>query len=128
MGVDRDAFYDQRRFAVLPMAFCFPGYDARGADLPPPPLCAASWRAAALAAMPRVRLTLLVGGHAQRWHLRRARPVTEAVRDWRAAGPALLPLPHPSWRNSAWLKRNPWFEAELVPELRARIAAALQEA
>ena len=112
------------RFAVLPMAFCFPGYDARGADLPPPPLCAATWRARALAAMPAVRLTLLIGGYAQRWHLGGpARPVADAVRDWRAARPGVLPLPHPSWRNTGWLKRNPWFEAELVPELRARVAA-----
>jgi uracil-DNA glycosylase len=125
LGVDRDTFYDRRRFAVLPMAFCFPGYDARGADLPPPPVCAATWRARALAAMPQARLTLLVGGHAQRWHLGRPRPVAEAVRAWRACPPGLLPLPHPSWRNSAWLKRNPWFEAELVPELRARVGALL---
>jgi uracil-DNA glycosylase len=76
--------------------------------------------------MPRVRLTLLVGGHAQAWHLGR-RPVTEAVRDWRTAGP-LIPLPHPSWRNTAWLKRNPWFEAELVPELRRRVRRLLDEA
>lgn len=122
LGVDRAAFYDRRRFAVLPMAFCFPGY-ARGADLPPPPVCAERWRRAALAAMPRVRLTLLIGGHAQRWHGGRNRPVTDAVRDWRAWGPAMLPLPHPSWRNSGWLKRNPWFEAEVVPELRRRLAA-----
>ncbi len=125
LGVDREAFYDRRRFAVLPMAFCFPGYDAGGADLPPPPLCASLWRARALAAMPAVRLTLLIGSHAQRWHLGRTRPVAAAVGDWRAAPPGLLPLPHPSWRNTAWLKRNPWFEAELVPELRARVAALL---
>jgi uracil-DNA glycosylase len=125
LGVGREVFYDRDRFAVLPMAFCFPGYDARGADLPPPALCAATWRARALAAMPQVRLTLLVGGHAQRWHLGRAPSVAARVRDWRACGPEVLPLPHPSWRNIAWLKRNPWFEAELVPELRARVAALL---
>lgn len=126
LGVDRASFYDRRRFAVLPMAFCFPGYSAAGSDLPPPPLCATLWRARALAAMPQVRLTLLIGAHAQRWHLGRGRPVAEAVADWRAALPALLPLPHPSWRNTAWLKRNPWFEAEVVPELRARVAALLE--
>ena len=128
LGVDRLAFYDRRLFAVLPMAFCFPGYDARGADLPPPPLCAATWRARALAAMPGVRLTLLVGGHALRWHLGSARPVAEVVRDWRAAPAGVLPLPHPSWRNTGWLNRTPWFEAELVPELRARVAALLPTA
>jgi uracil-DNA glycosylase len=126
LGVDRETFYDRRRFAVLPMAFCFPGYDAKGADLPPPPICAATWRARALAAMPAVRLTLLVGGHAQRWHLgRAARPVTDTVRAWGELGSAVLPLPHPSWRNTAWLERNPWFEAELLPELRARVARLL---
>ena len=126
LGVDRAAFYDRRRFAVLPMAFCFPGYDAKGADLPPPPLCAATWRARALAAMPAVRLTVLIGGHAQRWHLGRATgSVTETVRAWESFGPSILPLPHPSWRNTAWLRRNPWFEAELVPELRARVARLL---
>jgi uracil-DNA glycosylase len=126
LGVDRDTFYDRGRFAVLPMAFCFPGYDARGADLPPPRLCAGTWRARALQAMPGVRLTLLIGSYAQRWHLGGpARPVAEAVRDWRAAGPAAMPLPHPSWRNTAWLRRNPWFEAELVPELRLRVARLL---
>jgi uracil-DNA glycosylase len=123
LGVDRDAFYDRRRFAVLPMAFCFPGYDARGADLPPPPVCAATWRTRALAAMPGVRLTLLIGGHAQKWHLgRRAGPVTDTARRWREFVPDVMPLPHPSWRNIAWLRRNPWFEAELLPELRARVA------
>jgi uracil-DNA glycosylase len=126
LGVDRATFYDRRRFAVLPMAFCFPGYDAKGADLPPPPICAATWRARALAAMPAVRLTVLIGGHAQRWHLGRATgSVTETVRAWQSFGPAFLPLPHPSWRNTAWLRRNPWFEAELVPELRARVARLL---
>lgn len=125
LGVDRATFYDRRRFAVLPMAFCFPGYDAGGSDLPPPPLCASLWRQRALAAMSQVRLTLLIGGHAQRWHLRRSRPVAETVADWRAALPAVLPLPHPSWRNTGWLKRNPWFEAEVVPELRTRVAALL---
>lgn len=125
LGVDRDTFYDRRRFAVLPMAFCFPGYDAGGSDLPPPALCATLWRTRALAVMPQVRLSLLIGGYAQRWHLGRARPVAQAVGDWRAAPPGLLPLPHPSWRNTGWLKRNPWFETEVVPELRARVAALL---
>lgn len=126
LGVERETFYDRRCFAVLPMAFCFPGYDAKGSDLPPPPLCASVWRRRALAAMPGVRLTVPIGGHALRWHLGGgARPVAEIVADWRAAGPDLIPLPHPSWRNTAWLRRNPWFEADLVPVLRARVAALL---
>jgi len=127
LGVDRDAFYDRRRFAVLPMAFCFPGYDAAGSDLPPPPICAATWRARALAAMPAVRLTLLVGGYAQRWHLGRgAGSVSATVAAWRECPKGFLPLPHPSWRNTGWLKKNPWFEAELLPELRARVACLVQ--
>lgn len=124
IGVDRDAFYDRTRFAVLPMAFCFPGYDAKGSDLPPPPVCAETWRRRALAAMPQIRLTLLVGGHAQRWLLGRG-SVTATVARWRAAPPGVLPLPHPSWRNTGWMKRNPWFETELAPELRRRVAEAL---
>jgi uracil-DNA glycosylase len=124
LGVDRATFYDRANFTIAPMAFCFPGYDAKGGDLPPPPVCAATWRARVLAAMPGVRLTILVGGYAQRAHLGRG-GVTETVAGWREAGPGLMPLPHPSWRNTAWLKRHPWFEAELLPVLRARVGAAL---
>jgi len=124
LGLDRAAFYDASRVAIAPMAFCFPGYDDRGADLPPPPLCARLWRARVVAAMPQVELEVLVGAHAQRWHLGTAakRTLTETVRSWRAYLPAALPTPHPSWRNTAWLKRNPWFEAELAPQLRAHVA------
>ncbi|MFN3613003.1 MAG: uracil-DNA glycosylase family protein [Rubrimonas sp.] len=128
LGVDRATFYDETLFATAPMAFCFPGYDARGADLPPPPLCARLWRARLLAAMPRIALTVLVGAHAIRWTLgdQAAGPISETVRNWRRWFPAALPTPHPSWRNTAWLKRNPWFEAETVPALRARVAALLR--
>jgi len=108
------------------MAFCFPGYDARRADLPPPTICAKTWRVAALAAMPGVRLTLLVGGHAQRWHLGpAAKDVTGTVRGWRTWPGDAMPLPHPSWRNTGWLKRNPWFAEELLPVLRARVSKLL---
>jgi uracil-DNA glycosylase len=124
MGIDRATFYDTSRVAVVPMAFCFPGYDARGSDLPPPPVCARTWRADVLAAMGRVGLTLLVGQYAQAWHLgaRRGKSLTETVRNWRAYGPELLPLPHPSWRNTAWLKKNPWFGEEVLPWLKAEVA------
>ena len=129
MGVSEAEFYDLARVAVVPMAFCFPGYDAKGADLPPPPLCAATWRARVMAELGAVPLTLVLGGAAIRWHLG-LRPgsqgVTAAVADWR--GPAargVFPLPHPSWRNTAWLKRNPWFEAELLPDLRTRIRSLM---
>ena len=128
LGVDRAAFYDRDRFAVLPMAFCFPGYDARGADLPPPPVCAATWRARALAAMPQRapdaadrRPRPAVAARARRGHRDRARAGATSA-------PTLLPLPHPSWRNTGWLRRNPWFETELVPELRRRVAALIGRA
>lgn len=120
MGVEAAEFYDRDRIAIVPMAFCFPGYDAKGADLPPPPLCAATWRARVMAALGPMDLTLLVGGAAQRWHLG-TRNVTATVTAWRDHAPRVFPLPHPSWRNTGWLKRNPWFEAELVPALRARV-------
>jgi uracil-DNA glycosylase len=124
MGIDAATFYDRSKFAILPMAFCFPGYDAKGSDLPPPKLCADHWRAQAIAAMPQIRLTLLIGGYAQRWHIG-SRNVTEAVAAWRDHAPAIIPLPHPSWRNTSWLRKHPWFEADLVPVLRARIAEEL---
>lgn len=128
MGIDRETFYNRSNLTILPMAFCFPGYDAQGSDLPPPSICAATWRDRALGAMPGVRLTLLIGAYAQKWHLGKARrrTVSETVRAWRDMPPDLLPLPHPSWRNTAWLKRNPWFEEELVPVLRARVCNLLQ--
>jgi len=124
MGIGREVFYDPRRIAIVPMGFCFPGQDAKGADLPPPPICAATWRVRMLALLPAVRLTLLVGAHAQRWHLGglARRRLTDTVRGWAEAPEGLLPLPHPSWRNTAWLGRNPWFEAEVLPVLRARVA------
>lgn len=125
MGVGDDAFYDRNRIAILPMAFCFPGYDAKGSDLPPPPICAKTWRARVLQSLGNVQLTLLVGGYAQRWHLQRKSGVTQTVADWRAHGPDVFPLPHPSWRNTAWLKKNPWFAEELLPALRARLTEVL---
>jgi uracil-DNA glycosylase len=124
MGIGREVFYDQARIAVVPMAFCFPGYDSKGSDLPPPPICAKTWRAQVLEMLGRAELTLLIGQYAQRWHLgaRRGKSVTETVRGWRAHGPGLVPLPHPSWRNTAWLRKNPWFDQEVVPWLRAEVA------
>jgi len=127
MGVSEAEFYDLTRMAILPMAFCFPGYDAKGADLPPPPLCATTWRAPVLAALGPLPLTLLVGGAAIRWHLGLA-DVTGTVADWRAhAARGVFPLPHPSWRNTGWLKRHPWFEAELIPALRTRVREVMDD-
>lgn len=125
MGIGEDVFYDRTKVAVLPMAFCFPGYDAKGSDLPPPAICAQTWRERALAAMPQVRLTLLIGGYAHKWHLKDKLSVSDRVARWREYLPDVLPLPHPSWRNTGWLKKNPWFEAEVVPWLRTRVAEVL---
>ncbi len=126
LGVDRPTFYEHPAFGVAAMAFCYPGTSPKGGDYPPPPRCASLWRDRLLAALPRVELTLLVGGHAQRWALGQAAgSVEEAVRGWRAHLPTRLCLPHPSWRNTAWLKRNPWFEDAVTPYLRQRVAAII---
>jgi uracil-DNA glycosylase len=127
LGVDRAAFYDEARIAIVPMGFCYPGRDARGGDRPPRPECAPLWHPPLRAALPGIALTLLVGSYAQRYYLGRRRhaSLTETVRAWRSYLPEFLPLPHPSWRNTAWLKKHPWFEAELVPELRRRVAGLL---
>lgn len=121
LGLSPERFYDRDRVAVVPMAFCFPGYDGKGSDLPPPKICGQTWHDRAMAVLGDVRLTVLVGAHAQRWHLGAKSGVSETVRNWRAHAPEVFALPHPSWRNSAWLKKNPWFEAELLPVLRARV-------
>ncbi|MGK6322192.1 uracil-DNA glycosylase family protein [Sphingomonas sp. DT-51] len=123
MGIGADTFYDARHVATLPMAFCYPGR-ASGGDRPPPRACAALWRDSLLAAMPEVRLTLLVGSYAQA-HVLGPGALTPRVADFRAYLPALFPLPHPSWRSQLWMRRNPWFEAEVLPELRAAVATAL---
>ena len=130
LGVDEATFYDPRCFAILPMGFCFPGLDSSGGDLPPRPECAPVWRARLLAEMPRIDLVICLGAHAMRWHMGKVFPgsVDEAVRNWRAGldlRPAVIPLPHPSWRNSGWLKRNPWFGEELLPVMRRLVAERL---
>ena len=132
MGVDEETFYDASRIAIVPMGFCFPGLDAKGGDLPPRRECAPLWRRRVFEALPRLELVLLVGQYAQSWHLGAARgqTLTETVRDWRRYAdrdddvPA-IPLPHPSWRNNAWLKRNAWFEAEVLPRLRGDVRRLL---
>jgi uracil-DNA glycosylase len=120
LGVDRATFYGHPAIGVAAMAFCFPGTNPKGGDFPPPRRCAELWRARLLAELPHVELTLLVGSYAQAWALNDRRAMGDIVRDWRAQPPHLLPLPHPSWRNTAWLKRNPWFDQEIVPYLRHR--------
>ena len=125
MGIDDETFYDRSRIAIVPMAFCFPGYNAKGADLPPPALCRRSWHDRVMAELGTPDVILAVGAHAIRYHLGVKTPLTEAVQGWRDHAPRVFPLPHPSWRNTGWLKKNPWFETDLLPELRARIEEVL---
>jgi uracil-DNA glycosylase len=125
-----EEFYDQARVAIVPMGFCFPGHDSSGGDLPPRSECARTWHARLFALMPQLELILLVGGHAQRWHLGASKPMAQAVSRWReqlhAAGkPRRLALPHPSWRNNAWLSANTWFERDLLPQLRLEVRRLL---
>lgn len=122
MGVSTEVFYDKDRVALVPMGFCYPGRGASG-DLPPRPECAPLWLDALLEKMPRIELTLLVGQYAQAHFLRDKGhvSVTATTRDWRAHAPRVIPLPHPSPRNVAWFKVNPWFDNELVPVLRERV-------
>lgn len=132
MAVTPEEFYDETRIAIVPMGFCFPGLDAQGSDLPPRPECAPLWRQRVMDSLESVELVLLVGSYAQRWHLpeARGRSMSDVVADWRRHergqdGRRYVPLPHPSWRNNAWIKRHPWFETELLPHLRTFVRGLL---
>ncbi len=126
LGLEADRFYDAARVAIVPMAFCFPGY-RKGSDLPPPKICAQTWRQQVLDALPDLRFTVLIGGYAQSWHLGTRARVSDTVAGWRTHMPAAIALPHPSWRNTGWLKRNPWFENDVLPVLRARVKEVLND-
>lgn len=133
LGVTSDEFYDTRHIAIVPMGFCFPGLDKSGGDLPPRRECAPLWRKPLFDKMPNLELMILVGSYAQRWHLPRSGSLTDTVADWRAIldrsdKPRYLPLPHPSWRNNAWLKKNPWFERDVLPALRRQVRELLKDA
>ncbi len=123
MGIDRNQFYNAKHIAILPMGFCYPGTGKSG-DLAPRPECAEHWRKQLLAQLPNIELTLLIGQYAQSWHLseQRKKTLTETVKAWQQYWPKYLPLPHPSPRNNRWLKLNPWFEQDVIPELQQRIA------
>lgn len=127
LGLDRETFYDQSRVAIMPMGFCYPGTDARGGDRPPRPECAPAWHPKLLPLMPSIALTLLVGQYAQSHYLgdRRKATLTETVHAFADYAPLHLPLPHPSWRNTGWIRKNPWFEAALLPVLRRRVRQIL---
>lgn len=121
LGMSRDVFYDPEKVAILPMGFCYPGRGKSG-DNPPRPECAPAWRQKLLDLLPIIELTLLVGRYAQEWHLGKGPNLTDRVRRWQEVWPRQVPMPHPSPRNNLWLRRNPWFEQELLPPLRERVA------
>lgn len=135
LNVSREQFYNLKYFSIVPMGFCFPGYDSKGSDLPPRRECAPQWHEEIFQTMTQTKLVLAIGQYAQKWHIQteKHRGVTDMVRNWRSIvkqrqprGYHVLPLPHPSWRNTAWIKQNPWFEDELVPYLRKTVADFLQ--
>ncbi|MGH1351718.1 MAG: uracil-DNA glycosylase family protein [Methyloligellaceae bacterium] len=128
MGIDKETFYDEKRIAIVPMGFCFPGLNEKGGDLPPRKECSQQWHTRVFSQLKNIKLILLVGQYAQRWHLKNEcrSNLTETVRAWREynlldATPRFLPLPHPSWRNNSWLKKNIWFENEVIPFLRKEV-------
>ncbi|AMJ59289.1 uracil-DNA glycosylase family protein [Bosea sp. PAMC 26642] len=132
LGLDEATFYDERRVAIVPMGHCFPGLDAKGGDRPPRRECAPHWRVRVFAALPDIELVLAIGTYAQAWHLGpdKAATLSETMANWqdilaRPAHPRVLPLPHPSWRNNTWLKRNPWFEVDCLPVLRTEVRRLL---
>lgn len=123
LEVDDHTFYDETRFAIIPIGFCYPGTMENGGDYPPRKECAPLWHAPVIDALENVELTLLVGSYAQAYYLgmSRRKTMTETVRSWRDYGPDILPTPHPSWRTTGWQKKNPWFDDEILPEIRRRV-------
>lgn len=129
MGIDSDIFYDASKVAIVPMGFCFPGLDAKGGDLPPRPECRALWHDRVFRSMPQLELILVIGQYAQAYHLGKARQktLTATVADWKTlwqniSSPRVLPLPHPSWRNNGWIRKNSWFETDLLPVLKQEVS------
>ena len=128
LNIDKDTFYDQNKVAIIPMGFCYPGRLPKGGDKPPRPECTPTWHPPLLEHLPNIEMTVLAGAYSQKRFLgsKRARNLTETVRAWRDHAPEFMPLPHPSWRNNTWLKKNLWFADELLPELRDSISAELE--
>jgi uracil-DNA glycosylase len=125
LGVTRDVFYDPKQVAILPMGFCFPGSGKSG-DLAPRSECAPAWRQQLLSHLSQLEVTVVLGRYAQKYHFGEASSsVTDLVKSWRTYWPNMIPLPHPSPRNNIWLRKNPWFEVELLPSLRQRVAESL---
>ena len=128
LSLDRTTFYDDSKIAFMPMGFCYPGRDKKGGDFPPRKVCAPLWHHQLLAFLPNIKLILLVGRYAQIYYLENniKKTIAETVHSWQEYGPKFIPLPHPSWRNTAWLRRHPWFEADIVPKIRLIIHALLK--
>ena len=126
MGIDKDCFYDASRIAILPMGFCYPGTGKSG-DLPPRKECAELWRQQLLDLMPEIQLLLVIGQYAIHWHMpeTKKKTLTNTVKEWRKHGPSKMPLPHPSPRNNVWLKKNPWFEDDVLPFLHNKVKALI---
>lgn len=126
LGVDRDAFYDPDKFAIVPMGFCFPG-SKKGGDLPPRSECEEQWRSKVLSHLPNIELTVVIGKYAMDYHLgdKQGKTLTETVQNWQSFWPDVLPLPHPSPRNGIWLKKNPWFGEDILPKLKEAVADRL---
>ena len=125
MGVTREVFYDPKQVAILPMGFCFPGSKKSG-DLPPRPECAPAWRTQLVGRLRSLEITLVIGQYAQAYHLaEKPASLTDTVKSWRTYWPTVVPMPHPSPRNNLWIRRNPWFETEMLPSLRARLSKVL---
>ncbi|WP_281927017.1 uracil-DNA glycosylase family protein [Roseibium album] len=132
MGIGEETFYNPDRLAIVPMGFCFPGLDSKGGDLPPRRECRKLWHDELFAEMPQIELVLVIGQYAQAYHLgsERKKSLTETVLNWQAyfeatrqqGKPAVIPLPHPSWRNNGWLRKNPWFESDLLPVLQKEVS------
>lgn len=125
MGVTREVFYNPQQIAIIPMGFCYPGTGTSG-DLPPRPECAPAWRASLLQHLQNLEITLVIGQYAQNYHLAKGNAtLTNTVKSWRTYWPSVVPLPHPSPRNNLWLRRNPWFEVEILPMIRRRVSTVL---
>lgn len=133
LGVDDNVFYDSSIFSIVPMGFCFPGLDKKGGDLPPRKECAKAWHESVFDSMPQLELFLLVGGYAQKYHLGKAaqKTVTQTVSNWKEyidnpiGGNRFFPLPHPSWRNTGWIKKHSFFEEDLLPFLKNEVSKIL---
>ncbi len=125
LGMTRETFYDASKVAIIPMGFCYSGTGKSG-DLPPRPECAPTWRDKLLSQLPNLQMTLVIGQYAQTWHLPKAgKSVTETVQSWQKYWPTLVPMPHPSPRNTLWLRRNPWFEEDVIPMVRDKVQGIL---